>query len=169
MLKRILLALDSSDSGQVAISFTIALAGSDTEVRILHINELLLAGRALTAETPTEARFLLDDAVLQLRCCGVTATGVVATGVVATATCSAVAECIITEADRWSADAIVLGSARRRGLRRIASHGVRERVIRLSCLPVLTAPAPLKVAHTDLAPDRRGGARHRGPISRLRH
>src|ERR1039457_3358470 len=131
MLKRILLALDSSDSGQVAISFTIALAGSDTEVRVLHINELLLAGRAMTVETPTEARFLLDDAVLQLRCCGVAATGVVAP-----ATCFAVAECIITEADRWSADAIVLGSARRRGLRRIVSHGVRERGIRSSCLPV---------------------------------
>jgi nucleotide-binding universal stress UspA family protein len=169
MLKRILLALDSSDSGQVAISFTIALAGSDTEVRVLHINELLLAGRAMTVETPTEARFLLDDAVLQLRCCGVTATGVVATGVVATATCFAVAECIITEADRWSADAIVLGSARRRGLRRIVSHGVRERVIRSSCLPVLTAPAPLKVAHTDLAPAPPAVPGHRGTISRLHH
>ena len=167
MLKRILLALDSSDSGQVAISFTIAVADSDTEVRILHVNELLLGGRGQTMETPTEARFLLDDAVLQLRCCGVTATGVMATGVVATATSFAVAECIIAEADRWSADAIVLGSARRRGLRRIASQGVRERVIRFSCLPVLTAPAPLRVASADLAPELAPPPGRRGPISRL--
>jgi nucleotide-binding universal stress UspA family protein len=167
MLKRILLALDSSDSGQVAISFTIAVADRDTEVRILHVNELLLGGRGQTMETPTEARFLLDDAVLQLRCCGVTATGVMATGVVATATSFAVAECIIAEADRWSADAIVLGSARRRGLRRIASQGVRERVIRFSCLPVLAAPAPLRVASADLAPEMGPPPGRRGPISRL--
>ena len=166
MLKRILLALDSSDSGQVAISFTIALAGSDTEVRILHINELLMGGRGMTVETPTEARFLLDDAVLQLRSCGVTATGVVATGVVATATCFAVAECILAEATRWSADAIALGSARRRGLRRLASQGVRERVIRLGCLPVLTAPAPLRVEHAELVQAPTPAADGRGPISR---
>lgn len=168
MLKRILLALDSSDSGQVAISFTIAVADSDTEVRILHVNELL-GGRGQTMETPTEARFLLDDAVLQLRCCGVTATGVMATGVVATATSFAVAECIIAEADRWSADSIVLGSARRRGLRRIASQGVRERVIRFSCLPVLTAPAPLRVASADLVPELAPSPGRRGPISGLHH
>ena len=166
MLNRILLALDSSDSGQVAISFTIALAGSDTEVRILHINELLMGGRGMTVETPAEARFLLDDAVLQLRSSGVTATGVVATGVVATATCFAVAECILAEAARWSADAIVLGSARRRGLRRLASQGVRERVIRLGCLPVLTAPAPLRVEHAELVPAPAPAADGRGPISR---
>jgi nucleotide-binding universal stress UspA family protein len=164
MFKRILLALDSTDSGQVAISFTLALAGAGTEVRILHINEFLVGGRGLTAETPTEARFLLDDAVLQLRC-----GGVMATGVVTTATCFSVSDYIIAEGDRWSADAIVLGSSRRRGLRRIACHGIRERVIRYSCLPVLTAPAPLRVAHADLAavPDTAPG--RRGPASRLHH
>ena len=164
MFKRILLALDSTDSGQVAISFTLALADAGTEVRILHINEFLVGGRGLTAQTPTEARFLLDDAVLQLRCCGV-----MATGVVTTATCFSVSDYIIAEGDRWSADAIVLGSSRRRGLRRIACHGIRERVIRFSCLPVLTAPAPLRVAHADLAavPDTAPG--RRGPASRLQH
>lgn len=168
MLKRILLALDSSDSGQVAISFTIALADRDTEVRILHVNELLMGGRGQTVQTRTEARFLVNDAVLQLRCCGVTATGVVATGVVATATCFAVAECIIAEADRWSADAIVLGSVRRRGLRRLVSQGVRERIIRGSCLPVLTAPAPLQVAHAEPVPAAAAVPGTPGPISRPR-
>jgi nucleotide-binding universal stress UspA family protein len=168
MLKRILLALDNSDAGQVALSFTIALAGSGTEVRIMHVNEFLVGGRGLTMETPREARFLVDDAVLQLRSCEVTPTGLTATGVVAAATCFSVSDCIIAEAERWSADAIVLGSARRRGLRRIACHGVRERVIRFSSLPVITAPAPLRVAHGELAPataDAPGGP---GPISRLR-
>lgn len=164
MLKRILLALDSSDSGQVAISFAMALAGAGTEVRILHVNEFLVGGRGMTMATPTEARFLLDDAVLQFRC-----RGVMATGVVATATCFSVSDCIIAEADRWSADAIVVGSSRRRGLRRIACHGIRERVIRYSCLPVLTAPAPLRVAHADLADEPAAAPGRRGPISRLHH
>ncbi len=158
MLNRILLALDSSDSGQVALSFTIALARPGTEVRILHINEFLLGGRGMTVETHREARFLLDDAVLQLRCNGVTAGGLVAT-----ATRFSVAECIIAEADRWTADAIVLGSARRRGLRRIACQGIRERVIRSTSLPVLTAPAPLRVGHADLAADPAGPPGRRGP------
>jgi len=163
MLKRILLALDSSDSGPVAVSFTIALASRATEVRALHINEFLVGGRGLTLETPAEASVLLDDALLQLRSCGLTASGAVVT-----ATCFSVAECIVAEADRWSADAIVLGSARRRGLRRIACHGVRERVIRSTCLSVLTAPAPLRVADADLARAQAAAGR-RGAVSRLHH
>ena len=64
MLKRILLALDSSDSGPVAVSFTMALASQATEVRVLHINEFLVGGRGLTLETSAESGVLLDDALL---------------------------------------------------------------------------------------------------------
>ena len=163
MLKRILLALDSSDSGPVAVSFTMALASQAAEVRVLHINEFLVGGRGLTLETSAEAGVLLEEALHQLRSCGLTASGVLAT-----ATCSSVADCIVAEADRWSADAIVLGSARRRGLRRIACQGVRERVVRASCLPVLIAPAPLRVADADLARAQAAAGR-RGPVSRLHH
>jgi Universal stress protein family len=66
-------------------------------------------------------------------------------------TCFGVADHLVAEAGRWSADVIVLGSCRRHGMRRMLSRGVRERVLRLSCLPVLTAPAPLKVGKPDLA------------------
>ncbi len=163
MLKRILLALDSSDSGPVAVSFTMALASQATEVRVLHINEFLVGGRGLTLETSAEATVLLEEALLQLRSCGLTATGALST-----ATCFSVAECIVAEADRWPADAIVLGSARRRGLRRLACQGVRERVVRSSCLPVLTAPAPLRLADADLARAQATAGR-RGPVSRLHH
>ena len=47
-----------------------------------------------------------------------------------------------------SADAIVLGSTRNRRLGRLFSGQVRERTTRLTALPVLTAPAPLKVTST---------------------
>jgi nucleotide-binding universal stress UspA family protein len=163
MLKRILLALDSSDSGPVAVSFTMALASEATVVRVLHINEFLVGGRGMTLETCAESGVLLDEALLQLRSCGLTATGAVVTG-----TCSSVADCIVAEAGRWAADAIVLGSARRRGLRRIACQGVRERVVRASCLPVLVAPAPLRVADADLARVQAAAGR-RGAASRLHH
>ncbi len=61
------------------------------------------------------------------------------------------ADHLVAEAGRWSADVIVLGSCRRNGMRRLFSRGVRERVLRLTCLPVLTAPAPLKIGKPDLA------------------
>ena len=80
MLKRILLALDSSDSGPVAVSFTMALASEATEVRVLHINEFLVGGRGMTLETLAESGVLLDEALLQLRSCGLMASGAVATG-----------------------------------------------------------------------------------------
>jgi hypothetical protein len=51
----------------------------------------------------------------------------------------------VTTALERSADAIVLGSTRNRRLGRLFSPQVRERTTRLTALPVLTAPSPLKV------------------------
>ena len=56
-----------------------------------------------------------------------------------------VPERIATTALERSADAIVLGSTRHRRLGRLFSPQVRERTTRLTALPVLTAPSPLKV------------------------
>ena len=166
MFKRILLALDGSESGQVAISFTIALAAScQAEVRIIHVSQGELGGWGLTWVTPYDARYLVDDATLQFRCAWVTATG---TARLAPATTTrSVSEVIVDEARLWAADAIVLGSQRRCGLRRVTSRGVREQVTRLSCLPVLTAPAPLRVASDDLVLELATGPGRDGPISRL--
>ena len=44
-----------------------------------------------------------------------------------------------------SADAVVLGSTRNRRLGRLFSAQVRERTTRLTSLPVLTAPSPLRI------------------------
>jgi hypothetical protein len=52
---------------------------------------------------------------------------------------------VVETAQAWSADTIVLGSHRHRRLQRLRGQGIRERVIQLSALPVLTAPSPLKV------------------------
>jgi nucleotide-binding universal stress UspA family protein len=161
MLKRILLALDSSESGQVALSFAMAVAGPGTAVRVLHINEFELGGRGLTVETAEEAISLVRDAVGQLQECGIQATGLASVS-----SCFGIADYIAAEAGRWSADAIVLGSCRRHGWRRLLSQGIRERLLRLTCLPVLTAPAPLRVGSPELALEASGagGTRHR-PLS----
>jgi nucleotide-binding universal stress UspA family protein len=165
MFKRILLALDGSESGQVAISFTIALAAScQAEVRIVHVSQGELDGRGLTCMTPYDARYLVDDATLRFRCAWVTATGVAQ---LAPTTTRSMSESIADEARRWAADVIVLGSRRSRGARRVTSRGVREQVTRLSCLPVLTAPAPLRVTSADPVLELATGPDRHGPISRL--
>jgi nucleotide-binding universal stress UspA family protein len=146
MLNRILLALDSSDAGQVALSFAIAVAGPGAAVRVVHVNEFQLGGRGLTVETADEATALVAGAVTELH-----RAGIQASGLAAVSTCLGVADHLVAEAARWSADVIVLGSCRRHGMRRMLGRGVRDRVLRLSCLPVLTAPAPLKVDKLELA------------------
>ena len=161
MLRRILLALDSSESGQLALSFAMSLAGPDAAVRVVHINEFELGGRGLTVETAEEAITLVRDAVGRLQ-----ESGLQATGLASVSSCFGIADYIAAEADRWSADAIVLGSCRRQGWRRLFSQGIRERLLRLTCLPLLTAPAPLRVAAPELAVGAGGDpATRRRPLS----
>ena len=74
--------------------------------------------------------------------------GVRASGSVRTSTYRGLPGLIVAEARRRSADAIVLGSNRHRRLSRLFSSRVRERTTRLTSLPVVTAPAPLKVTST---------------------
>lgn len=141
MFQRLLLAIDRSDAGPVATSFAIALATRVTAVRVVHVNQYQIGGRGLTIETGAEASQVARCALVELL-----AADVPATGIVCQSTCLGVADGIVAEADRWAADVIVLGSRRHHGLGRVMSQGVRARVIRLSQLPVLTAPAPLKVS-----------------------
>jgi hypothetical protein len=60
------------------------------------------------------------------------------------------------------AGAIVLGSTRRRRLGRMFSAQVRERTTRLTSLPVLVAPAPLRVT-----PSLRGGELWAGSLDQM--
>jgi hypothetical protein len=52
-----------------------------------------------------------------------------------------VARRIVKEALQWDCQGIVLGSRRLHGITRLSGRGVRERILRLSSLPVLVAPA----------------------------
>jgi len=142
MFTRILLALDGTESSEVAVSFATALARqSDSSVRVVHVNELLIGGRGYASETERESMQVVDEAVGSLR-----REGVDADGVHYLANCFTIADRIAEAAKDWGADVIVFGSKRRRRLPRFSGAGLRERVTSISGLPVLAAPAPLKLA-----------------------
>jgi len=142
MFTRLLLAIDDSPGSDVAVAFAGALARHhQASVHVFHVNEYLVGGRGVTLRSHAEAAELLTGAVAQLR-----GAGVRVTGSSVDATCREVADRIATAAQTRGADAIVLGSERHRRLGRLFSPNVRARTIRLTSLPVVTAPAPLDVA-----------------------
>jgi nucleotide-binding universal stress UspA family protein len=142
MFQRLLLAVDGSDAGAVGVSFACAVARQyAAPVHVVYVNQMLVGGRGTTVRSRDEAAELVEEAVAELQ-----ATGIEASGSVVRANCFGVAHRIVESAHLWSADAIVLGSHRHRRLPRLRSQGIRERVIQLAQLPVLTAPAPLQVA-----------------------
>jgi nucleotide-binding universal stress UspA family protein len=143
MFRRILLAVDGSQSGEVAVSFVGGMARhSGAVVRVLLVNELLVGGRGYARLTDKEARAVVDDAVRALVVLGVPAVGEVRVG-----SPFDIAGRITEAATDWNADVIVLGSRRRRShalLRRLPGSGVRDLVTSLSTLPTVIAPAPLR-------------------------
>jgi len=142
MFQRVLLAIDKSPSSQVGVSFASALAlEHGAPIHVFHVNEILIGGRGLTASTPAEANHLVESALAQLRDAGVEATGAVRLGTVFN-----VPGRIVDAAHGWSADTIVMGSKRHRHFGRLRGQGVRERVARLTPLPLLIAPAPLRIS-----------------------
>ncbi len=141
MFRRILLAVDGTNSGDVAVDFTTAMArDSEAVVRVVHVNELIVGGRGVAYESESEAMGVVDRAVVSLR-----SGGVRADGVHYLANCFTIGDRIAEAARDWGADAIVFGSKRRRWSR-FRGAGLRERVMALTGLPVVTAPAPLKTA-----------------------
>lgn len=154
MFERFLLAIDETSAADVGVSFASALARQHgASVHVVHANLYLVGGRGVTIETRDESTRLLDSAVDQLK-----AAGVDATGEEFLASVFNVAPRIADAADRFGADAILLGSHRHRRMTRILGRGIRERVIRETALPVLTAPSPLKL----------GRGHRRGPSAEIR-
>lgn len=141
MFDRILLALDDSPAGEMATLFVGALAQrSGASVHVLHVNERIVGGNGVTARPREEATDLIVAALQQL-----SDAGVCAEGSVCVAPHGKVPARIVAVAHDKSADAIVLGSTRNRRLGRLFAAQIRERTTRLTSLPVLTAPSPLKV------------------------
>jgi nucleotide-binding universal stress UspA family protein len=141
MFRRLLLGIDDSPSGEVAVDFTTALAQRcSASVHVLFVNEYLVGGGGISLLTKDEATELLTSAVRQLHDAGIHATG---SSVVDSY--RHVAARLAATAREQDADAIVLGSHRRRRFGRLFSTQIREQTTRVTELPVLTAPSPLEV------------------------
>jgi nucleotide-binding universal stress UspA family protein len=124
----------------MAISIATALAQQcSAAVHVLHVNEHLVGGRGLTVRTSDEAAQLVADAAVQLQ-----AVEIEVSGTVCVSSYRDVARRIAEIAEGCSAEVILLGSRRRRHLGGLFSRRVRARTLRLSSLPVLTAPSPLR-------------------------
>jgi nucleotide-binding universal stress UspA family protein len=149
MFHRLLLAIDETPAGEVGVSFATALAKQHgASVHVFHANEFLVGGRGVTAETHEEAAHVVHNAIDQLR-----GAGVEVSGECRLANCFTLAPRIADAAARSSADAILMGSNRHRRFTRLFGRGIRERVTRITPLPVLTAPSPLKLGRRDRGPD----------------
>jgi len=141
MFRHLLVAIDRSSSTPVTLSYVTALARQDdASVHVLHVNRYLVGGRGITELPESEATALVDDAVRLLA-----DEGVAATGSVARSTCFNIGAVVADEALDHQSQVVVLGSRRRKRLPAIFGQGTRERITRASALPVLTAPAPMRV------------------------
>ena len=144
MFQRVLLAVDGTETGDVAASYAGALARSTkAAVRILYVNEML-TGRGVTRSTNREAGEVVVAAMRALA-----GGGSGADGLVEVATRGAVAPTIARVAADWGAEVIVVGSRRRKRVGRLSRAGVAGRLGSLTPVPTLIAPPPLDVSRLD--------------------
>lgn len=141
MFRRVLLALEAGDAGAVALSMTIALARTcRAHVDVVHVDESAFGRGASGRDSPDRAADIVTDALRELHAEGIDAVGMAYRTShfdVPAAICELALQC--------RADAIVVGSHRRR----LGRGRTREAISKRTPLPVLTAPAPLRVKRRD--------------------
>lgn len=140
-LKRLLVATDFSTCAQAALRNAAGLARRlESELVVLHVVETPAhgsgAGRsdagseAESSVGQAHSRRQLNQLLSDLRAEGVTADGDCVAG--------EPIDVIVTRAAQWAADAIVIGTHGRRGLRRAVLGSLAEQVVRRAGCPVLT-------------------------------
>ncbi len=135
MFERILLAVDGSEPSRRAEDAAAGIAfGTGGEILVLHVRELDAMGRAgpMSLEDPGEASDLVNRVVAELQ-----GKGVKATGQAYAVLNSNVAPHIISTAEQFRADLIVLGT---RGMSEFAAllvGSVAHKVIHHAHCPVL--------------------------------
>lgn len=146
MFKRILVAVDSSQTGEQALQTAIALAvASRAVLRIVHVvdtTDLNMGAELVNQSTLTEGLLKNGQEVLDKAEISAAAAGVeTETGLLTNETMNKrIPEAIAEDADSWTADLIVIGTHGRRGLSRLFLGSVAEGVVRVAARPVLLIP-----------------------------
>jgi nucleotide-binding universal stress UspA family protein len=136
MNTRVLVAVQ--DASQVENAVELAQRASVpgvTEARVLHLHlRETIRGQRFALETESEASYVLEAAVFELRMAGLGASGQIRK-----APFDKAAESIIADATEWGADLIVLGCPRRGELRTRLFGSVTLSVLQHAPCPVLVA------------------------------
>lgn len=143
MFKRILVAVDASQTGELALETAIGLATeSQAQLRIVHVVDTAninigaeLADQYKVSESLVDnAQKILNPAERIADAAGVSAE---ASLITIDALNKRIPEAITEDAEAWSADLIVIGTHGRRGFTRLLLGSVAEGVARLATKPVL--------------------------------
>ncbi len=136
MYEKILAAVDESDNAERVLAAARELAAlSHGEVFVLHLREREPSKFGITsAETSSESRSFVDEAVQELTTAGVKASGITRDCVFGFA-----AREIIAEAGSREAGVIVMGSRGRGDLAGLVLGSTAHKVIHLADRPVLVA------------------------------
>ncbi|MFS8979976.1 universal stress protein [Cupriavidus necator] len=143
MYQRILLAVDGSRSSDLALSQAIAIAkATGAEVKVLYVVDdsdiYFEAGyvdpREVVSNLVAHGRKALDAAIARLREAGIRSNAQLEEKPLAPGWISST---IVTKADTWNADLIVMGTHGWRGVRRLLMGSVSEGVLTKTNKPVL--------------------------------
>jgi len=140
--KKILVPIDASQTAQTAAAQATALAHDQSAalrfVVVLEAHGLMASAPELLNLMGNDARLLLDAWVNKAQAPGQE----VSSAVLETSQAvPRVADAILSEARRWGADLIVIGSHGRSGVRRMILGSVAEGVAQRSTVPVLIVHA----------------------------
>lgn len=150
MYRRILVAVDDSDTAQLALDHALQFAREQqARVRIVHAVESVhflvsLAGgypfdaSALVESMREDGRRVLAAARVQAHKAGLEAETALVEGETAA---ERTATIVVQDALRWDADLIVVGTHGRRGLDRVVLGSVAEALVRIAHTPVLLVRA----------------------------
>jgi nucleotide-binding universal stress UspA family protein len=141
MYKRILVAVDGSDTSNLALQEAIKLAKDQhSALRLFHVVDLTMAYSAVEAPHIFEYRKAMEAAGQKVVADCLACTR--AAGIESDSKCVVmfgkhVYDIIEKEATEWAADLIVIGTHGRRGIRRLLLGSVAEGLTRVSSKPVL--------------------------------
>lgn len=143
MFKRILVAVDASDTSGLALETALGLAAeANAALRIVHavdVSNVNLGAEYLDYPQVSESLVKNGHDILETAQARAAAAGCEAdTGlVVIDSLGQRLPEAIASDADAWAADLIVIGTHGRRGLSRLFLGSIAEGVVRVASQPVL--------------------------------